>query len=373
MKREDNLKFSIITVCYNSEAMIQATIESVLNQKWQDYEHIIIDGNSTDATAKIVSRYADDDKRIRWYSEEDSGIYNAMNKGIQYAKGNFVYFLNAGDIIYKDDVLLRIAETIISTRADIVIGDRARKDEFGIENFSSYKVGTELRENLKRRINVCHQAIFASRDTLNKGFDEDFKICADYDWLCKQVNAGKKIVKADLIVVNFDIHGVTSKAQNRKLGIKESLKVIKENFPEIAAKDYNEIENLLVEKAKYYFLYRCMNRWLFLKQRKIEIDTYFLQKDIGSIALYGFHYMGQRLYEDLKDSHVKIRYAIDRKLSPQYTEIPIVRPGDILGDVDAIVVTPIIDFLEIRDTLSKAIKCAIISIEEILFYEYETS
>ena len=106
-----NLKFTVVTVVFNGEKVIRKTIESVLNQEYAPYEYLIVDGRSNDKTLDIVNGYRDsfDQKGINFYviSEKDTGIYNAMNKGVKYAKGDFISFLNAGDW-YELDALKNI-------------------------------------------------------------------------------------------------------------------------------------------------------------------------------------------------------------------------------------------------------------------------
>lgn len=370
MEYNKNIKFSVITVCYNEEKVIRETIESVLNQRWENFEYIIIDGASKDATVEIVSEYAKEDNRIRLYSARDGGIYNAMNKGIQYSQGDFLHFLNARDVFYDYDVLKKVAEVIVDSQADIVIGDIVKKTESGLTK-SSYVVGKELLENLKKGVKVCHQAIFASKDSLENGFDEQFKICADYDWLCRQVKANRKIIKIESVVVNFDIHGVSGQAQYLKVGAREGIKIMKNNFPESVSESCNEIEDMLIAVRKNRMLYRYMNQWVAQKQRGTDFSVFFVSQGIYSIAIYGMHYMGQRLYDELQGSQVEIRYAIDRNANRKIEGIPIVvkRPDDDLGAVDAIVITSVFDFLEIKCDLVKKVNCPIISIEEMLFYE----
>ena len=361
------MKFSIITVCYNEEKKIQSTIESVLCQKWKTYEHIVIDGQSSDSTMEIVRRFADQDTKMRWYSERDSGIYNAMNKGIHYAEGDYICFLNAGDVFYSNDVLEKIAVGIQTTNADIVFGDRIRRTESGHVNVSGYFAGTALYDNLRNRKNVCHQTIFASKDSLKDGFDEQYKICADYDWLCRQVISGLKTAKVDSVVVDFDTHGITSQSQYQKIGLKESLRVVRKYFPEMGLWNYSEVEELLLQKIKSRILYKCINQWLILKQKGVLLSSFFTERNLYNIAIYGFHYMGQRLYEELKDSPVKVAYAIDKNNDAVVSDLPIMRKDANLNEVDAIIVTPVIDFLEIREELVSKVKCPIISIEEILY------
>ncbi len=362
-----DIKFSIITVCYNEEKTIRATMESVLGQKWKDFEYVIIDGASTDATLEIIRQYARKDNRIQYISEKDKGIFNAMNKGIKYAHGDFLFFLNAGDILHGDDVLDKVAEVAIN--ADIVIGDVAFKVENKLE-VHSYAVGKELQENLEKGRCVSHQGIFASKMCLEDGFDEQFQTCADYDWLCRQVNAGRKIVKVNTVITDFDTHGITNQVHYQKQHWKENFTVLEKNFPESKFK-YNEETKRLFEGAiKARFQYKFMNQWLLLKQRGVDFSIFFEQKGIYAIAVYGAHYMGQRLYDELKGSPVDVKYVIDRNPSIEDWEIPVVHPDDTLEKVDAVVITPIFDFLDIKADLAQKMDCCIISIEEMLFYDF---
>lgn len=363
------LKFSIITVCLNAEKAIRGTIESVLNQDWKNFEYIIVDGASTDETIKIIEEYASKDKRIRWYSQKDRGIYNAMNKGIHYAAGNFLYFLNAGDILFTNDVLRKVADKIVDLHPDIIIGDIVRKTEKGLKR-DCYAVGNELAENLKNSINVCHQAIFASIESLKEGFDEQYKICADYDWLCRQVADRKKIEKIDLVIADFDMQGISSESQYRKILLEEVLSIPRKYYHEEALDKMGDIESLCLENFKRSLLYKCMNQFLILKQKGIDISNFFSDRGIYTIAIYGVHYLGQRLRDELEESKVKVKYAIDKKTEVEDWQVPIFHPDENLPEVDAIIITPVFDFLEIKQKLSVKMECPIISIEALLFYKY---
>lgn len=142
------------------------------------------------------------------------------------------------------------------------------------------------------------------------------------------------------------------------------------NFPETNLKNCDELEYLAIEKEKNRFLYKFMNQWVILKQRKIDISSFFINKGIKKIAIYGIHYMGERLYDELKNTQVEILYAIDRNKDKKEWEIPIIQPNDSLEYVEAIIVTPIFDFIEIKNYLLEKCSYSIFSIEEILFYKY---
>lgn len=365
----EKVTFSVITVCYNAEKVIQETIESVLKQTWKDFEYIIVDGASTDKTIDIVSQYARSEKRLIWYSEPDNGIFHAMNKGIRYASGDFLIFLNAGDRFHSSQVLAKAAELAEAVFPDIMIGDVAFRLETGLSRYK-YAVDKELEDNLGRGKNVCHQVIFASKECLEEGFDEYFPTCADYDWLCRQMKAGRKTAKLDIVVTDYDIHGITSQAKFQKIHWKEYFEILEKYFPQPGFKFGEEIKQLFVQERKGRYQYMFMNRWLSLKQKGICMSAFFEQKGIYSIAIYGVHYMGERLYNELKESQVEVMYAIDRNTTGRGWNIPVFHPEDMLQDVGAVVITPIFDFLEIKDMLSKKLDCPMFSIEEVLFYEY---
>lgn len=369
INKEKKAVFSVITVCYNAEKVIRETIDSVLKQTWNHFEYIIVDGASTDKTVDIIGQYAGNEERIFWHSEPDEGIFNAMNKGVRYATGDFLIFMNAGDAFHSSDVLEKAAELAEAELPDIMIGDVAFKLETGLSRHQ-YAVGKTLAENLEKGNNVCHQVIFASKESLKEGFDEHFPTCADYDWLCRQMKAGRKTAKLDIVVTDFDIHGVTGQAKYQKLHWREYFEILEKYFPQPEFKYGEEIKRLFVQERKGRYQYMFMNRWLSLKQKDICISTFFERRGIGSIAIYGVHFMGERLYDELKESQVEVAYAIDRSSLGQGWDIPVIRPEDKLEQVDAVVITPVFDFLEIKDMLSSKLDCPMFSIEEVLFYEY---
>lgn len=362
------VRFSIITVCYNAEAGIRETVESVLSQTWGEWEYIVVDGASTDATVEILRQYAEREDRMTWYSEPDSGIFHAMNKGIRYASGEYLIFLNAGDSFHSEGVLDAAAALAAKTRADILVGDVAFKGEHGL-NEHIYAVGSELYDNLKRGNCVCHQVIFASKACLEGGFDEKFRICADYDWLCRQVQGGKNIAKLNTVVTDYDVHGVTSQARYQRIHWDEYFEIIGRYFPQPGFPYGEEVKKLFVQERKERFQYRYMNQWLSLKQRGVSLSSFFVRRNIDSIAIYGIHYMGQRLYDELKGSPVKAAYAIDRNPDGYGWAIPVFHPEDRLEAVGAVVITPVFDFDAVRNMLCEKLDCPMVSIEEILYDE----
>jgi glycosyltransferase involved in cell wall biosynthesis len=168
---------SVITIVYNGESYIEKTILSVINQTYKNIEFIVVDGQSKDNTVNIVSKYKD---RIRHFiSEKDNGIYDAMNKGLKLASGEFVNFLNGGDYFYDDHTI----EKIFSQRADqwnFVYGDSINTDG---KTFQKYIKPVKLsRSSLRSGLGVCHQALFVRR-TLSPYYDLSYRYKAEYNWV----------------------------------------------------------------------------------------------------------------------------------------------------------------------------------------------
>lgn len=200
----NTLKISIITVCHNSIDTIERSIQSLVGQKYPNMEYIIIDGNSTDGTQDIIRKY---EKNIQyWVSEPDSGIYNAMNKGISVATGDIIAFLNSDDW-YEDGALEYVAAYFQNNRTQILCGA-----DIIWENGKGYKRKIEDKEELKVRMIYCHQAIFARKNVFNEygNFKEKYKIAADYEWLLRSYYAGVSIENTEKVLVNFSRGGISS-------------------------------------------------------------------------------------------------------------------------------------------------------------------
>jgi len=184
---------SVITVVYNSLNLIEKTIRSITGQTYPNVEFIVIDGGSTDGTPEIIRLY--EDHVCYWISERDQGIYDAMNKGLAAATGDYVWFMNAGDGIYSDDTLAKIFADDRSRagssegpgqRAKIYYGDTMIVDteyrEIGLRRLRPPGVLTW--KSFKKGMLVCHQAILVSRD-IAAPFDPQYRHSADFDWVLK--------------------------------------------------------------------------------------------------------------------------------------------------------------------------------------------
>lgn len=190
------MKISVVTVCFNAADLIEQTIKSVTGQTYPDMEYIVIDGASTDGTTDIIRRHAD---RISyWISEPDKGIYDAMNKGIDAASGDYVIFMNAGDCFASPEVL----ESAVSHLGDhTVVSGRWNRC------YSNGKVKKGVPKKIsafKTEMPICHQATFISLKYHKENpFDTTFRLSADYDFFYKAWRRRQTFLYIDLTVVDF--------------------------------------------------------------------------------------------------------------------------------------------------------------------------
>lgn len=209
-------KISVVTVTYNSAATLEETILSVLNQTYHNIEYIIIDGGSTDGTVDIIEKYAD--RLAYWISEPDKGIYDAMNKGIAIASGDYINFMNADDTFYDNEVIKKIFST--NYYDDVIYG----KTYIVSPNYS-YVIKNRPISYLSCNIPFGHQAAFSKTDLMKKyKFDLKFKSAADYDFFHRVwINKGS-FREVPYIVSRFNACDGFS-AINKKLSWKEVDKI----------------------------------------------------------------------------------------------------------------------------------------------------
>ncbi|MFC2127986.1 glycosyltransferase family 2 protein [Bacteroidota bacterium] len=178
------MKISIITVCYNSAATIEKTIQSVAAQTYKNLEYIVVDGNSNDATLSIIKKY--DSVITKWISEPDKGLYDAMNKGIALATGDIVGILNSDDTFATETVLEEVAHFHANNTIDASVGNIVQHNKQG-KILRKYLAKNWLPEKLKIGFMPAHPAIFFKRELFeNYGtYALDFKIGADYELITR--------------------------------------------------------------------------------------------------------------------------------------------------------------------------------------------
>ena len=198
------MKLSIITVNLNNRDGLKRTIDSVISQTFSDYEWILIDGGSTDGSRELIEQYSD--HFAYWCSEPDKGIYNAMNKGITHAKGDWLQFINSGDYYYSSDTITKVFS--IPLDSDIVYGDAMYFwDE--IKSISKYTKKMSFYDLVTSGIN--HQAsFFRSFIFENHHYDETYKIYADWALDMKLFFDDYSFQHIDQIIVYFDGNGISS-------------------------------------------------------------------------------------------------------------------------------------------------------------------
>jgi len=212
-----NKKISVVTICYNAASVIEETILSVINQTYPKVEYIIIDGNSTDGTVDIIKKY--ESKITKWISEPDSGIYDAMNKGLKYAAGDYIIFMNAGDSFCHDKVL---EEFIPQIDDDTIV---AHGDVYRVKKHYKYRPIHIPDKNMKERQTCFHQATFVRLDYhKTHPFDTSFKSAGDYNFFYKAYLIDKvKFQYIHYIVANFDFSGTSN--VNFRLSNSEGLRI----------------------------------------------------------------------------------------------------------------------------------------------------
>jgi glycosyltransferase involved in cell wall biosynthesis len=219
---------SIITVVYNSEKYIEKTIKSIKEQTSHNFEYIIIDGNSTDETLNIISRHKNYVHVL--ISEQDKGLYDAMNKGLQQAKGKYVWFINSGDRIFSADTVEKIENFYNQCpHADIFYGQTQLIDEQDNITGMRRKVAPEklTAKSLTMGLVVCHQSILVKRE-IAPLFDLYYKIAADYEWVLSSLEASNTIFNTHLILSKFLENGFSSR--NVKHALKDRLIIMLKHY-----------------------------------------------------------------------------------------------------------------------------------------------
>lgn len=248
------MKFSIITINYNNSKGLERTIRSVLSQTFHDYEYIVIDGGSTDGSVEVIKRYAD--RITYWVSEPDKGIYNAMNKGLKRAKGEYINFMNSGDC-FADEAILQKVSHALRNNPDFLYGDHY----IYIPNITKeYRTPAPFWTQKTRFTHkgFCHQSSFVKRDlALRHPFDEQFKIAADYKMFYELYTEGCTYEYFPQAIAIFENIGTSQ--QHGKQAFREDA-IIRGVYPGIAY-------HFHYLKKFYYYPFKS-KLWDFIRRRK---------------------------------------------------------------------------------------------------------
>lgn len=225
---------SVVTICYNCKTEIRKTIDSVLGQDYPSVDYVVIDGNSTDGTMDIVNEYSARISTI--VSEPDKGIYNAMNKGIANCKGDYVIFMNAGDVFASSIVLSEVVMQILQTTSEPALV------------YGTYKEDNNDVVVPNRSHNKCWYGMFASHQSMfynlhflrkhNITYDESYRIAADYKLTLQVVHEGEHFLQLQTCIAQFDTNGIS--CNNPELGMNEACKARKEVL------GYSRLQNIFV-------------------------------------------------------------------------------------------------------------------------------
>lgn len=219
---------SIITITFNAAGQLAPTMDSVAEQSFTDFEHLIIDGASTDDTLSVARRSGTPSLRI--LSEPDEGLYDAMNKGLRLARGKYVLFLNAGDAFHAPDTLEKYAEASHAD-PDIIYSDTVVVDTdrqvIGPRHLSAPRLLT--RQSFKKGMLICHQA-FMVRRSLAPDYNLRYRFSADYDWTirCIQRTTPQKCVNLGVVGIDYLSDGLTDR--NHLKSLRERFSVMARHY-----------------------------------------------------------------------------------------------------------------------------------------------
>lgn len=212
--------FTVVTVSYNCEQFIEKTIKSVEIQCFKDYEYIIVDGASKDSTLSVVKKYSHCVTTL--LSEPDRGIYDAMNKAVLMAKGEWVVFLNAGDVFCNDMVLLEVYKTTSATSSGVVYGD------IELEKNGELVLKRAKEPCNMHRMYFCHQSAFTRCELLKQTpYDLEYRLSADFDFYKKIYKKRITFTHINIPLVVYDMTGLSN--SQRAKGLTENLKVVLRN------------------------------------------------------------------------------------------------------------------------------------------------
>jgi len=231
--------FSIITVVYNGESLLPGTIDSVQDQSYPHIEYIVVDGASKDNSLKIIQQYAVEMPNLRYISEPDMGLYDAMNKGLRMATGDYVWFLNCGDHLHAADTVEKVASPPVSLQkgeqgemADVFYGETllvndARQPAGTMSELSTRHLPAHLhwRDYLNGML-VVHQSFIPRRELVPEYLLHN--LCADYDWCIRILKKSRNTVHTSLILTDYLMGGMSK--QHHQQSLRDRFEVMRTHF-----------------------------------------------------------------------------------------------------------------------------------------------
>lgn len=270
METIEKMKLSIITINYNEATALRQTIDSVRSQTYQDYEHIIIDGGSTDDSVAVIKNYETEYPALKWVSEKDKGVYDAQNKGIERAGGEYCFFLNAGDVFADSQVLEQFFS--VFSQADLLYGNLRvvqKGKQVGFCKGVEQPTFLDLYNNCLK-----HQSTFIKRNLFERFgvYDASLRIVADWEWFFKVAAFHDDVALEyrNVDVAEFDNDGISNRSP--QLCKKERQTVLDRYMSQRMQEDYlllTKYRNIrYIEKTS--FLYKIFRVVAKLAKLKVE-------------------------------------------------------------------------------------------------------
>ena len=274
------MKFSILTINRNNASGLEKTMRSVSSQTYKEFEYIVIDGASTDGSIEVIKKLESKFAHLKWLSEPDSGIYNAMNKGLRMASGEYIQILNSGDGLTADDVTERmLSELERQGFPSILYGNMVKCFPDGNKMVDKGFAGQEITMLGMFTGTLNHNPVYIRRDLFDKYgyYDENLKIVSDWKWyLHAIVFGGEEPRYVDLNVTLFDMTGISE--TNKELDKAERKQVLEQLLPKAVLADYekyafpiDQINRLQRHPWAYkmvWFLERGLFKWEKAKQNR---------------------------------------------------------------------------------------------------------
>lgn len=258
------MKLTIITINYNNAFGLKKTMDSVLNQTWEDFEYIVIDGDSNDESIAVIKSF--ESSKLKWLSEPDMGIYNAMNKGVQNANGDYVLFLNSGDYLNNNLVLSNVKEYFLSNVS------------FLSGHLFYIKDGKEIIRKHPKEISfsylvsksISHSSTFIKRDMFAKYglYNEANAIVSDWEFFFKTIGLnGESFLGIDQIITIYDLNGISSLEENSKKIKEERTQVFKKYLKPIFNDEFDTFlfQNFISPSKRIKYL-KYIEKKLFLRK-----------------------------------------------------------------------------------------------------------
>lgn len=283
------MTLSIITINYNNAQGLEKTLNSVLFQTDTQFEHVIVDGDSTDNAVEIIKQYEKDATargiKVTWVSEKDKGIYNAMNKGIKMATGEYIQILNSGDCLAANSVVADMFNALKEKEyPEILYGNMLKTVDWKTYQRDNCGANSEYTPNSFLYFyngTLNHDCAYIKRSLFDQFgyYNENMKICSDWEWYVRAIVLGTvSPVYVNIDVTIFDMNGVSESAGKNKHIIKqERSEYLVSAFPKAVINDYNKYAFVLLQYQRLkrhhlwslvYFVERVLfklEKWRILK------------------------------------------------------------------------------------------------------------